>query len=89
MDKTAMDHPQIDTEHVIDRYLAGRLPPEEEARFEEHLFACTECLEQVEAGEALRRGLQTAAAEDGVRAAAPVGPPEPVAVPRRRTAGLL
>ncbi|MEM8932795.1 MAG: zf-HC2 domain-containing protein [Acidobacteriota bacterium] len=58
-----LDHPRIDDEHVIDRYLAGRLPAEMEARFEEHLFGCGSCLAAVEAGEHLRRGLREVAAE--------------------------
>lgn len=70
-----MDHPRIDDEHVLDRYLAGRLAPEDEALFEEHLFACGECLAAVQAGEELRRGLQQVAAEDGVPDAAPEGLP--------------
>ncbi|MDY7093556.1 MAG: anti-sigma factor [Acidobacteriota bacterium] len=71
----AMDHPRIDDEHVLDRYLAGRLAPEDEALFEEHLFECGECLEAVQAGEELRRGLQQVAAEDGTPNAAPEGLP--------------
>lgn len=64
-----MGHPYIDDERMVDRYVAGRLPSEEEALFEEHLFACTECLEQVEAGEELRRGLHAVATEDAARSA--------------------
>ena len=69
----AMDHPRIDEERVLDRYLAGRLSEDEEALFEEHLFECSACLEQAEAGEDLRRGLQAVAAEDAVRTTVAVG----------------
>lgn len=69
----AMDHSRIDDERIVDRYLAGRLPPEEEALFEEHLFECADCLEQVEWGEELRRGLGAVAAEEAARAAAAGG----------------
>lgn len=62
-----MDHPRIDDEKVIDRYLKGELAAEEEELFEEHLFACAPCLEHVKAGEALRLGLRTVAAEEGAR----------------------
>jgi hypothetical protein len=62
----AMEHPRIDEERILDRYLAGRLDPQEEALFEEHLFECGECLEGAQAGEQLRRGLQQVAAEDAV-----------------------
>ncbi len=69
----AMGHPRIDAERIVDRYLAGRLPPEDEALFEEHLFACAACLEEVEAGEELRRGVGAVAAEDAARATAALG----------------
>jgi len=62
-----LEHPRVDDEKIVDRYLAGRLSPEDEARFEEHLFACADCLEQVEWGDALRRGLRAVAAEDAAR----------------------
>lgn len=73
MQPEAMDHPEIEDSQVVERYLAGRLPEEDEARFEEHLFACTACLEQVEAGEELRRGLREVAAEEATRAAVATG----------------
>jgi len=64
-----MDHPRIDEERILDRYLVGRLPAEEEALFEEHLFECADCLERVQWGEELRRGLQEVATEETARAA--------------------
>lgn len=66
-DHACIDHPRIEREEIIDRYLAGRLPAEDEASFEEHLFACSACLEKVKWGEELRRGLQAVAAEDAAR----------------------
>ena len=54
-----MEHPQIDDEHVVDRYLGGELPEAEVERFEEHLFECEACLTAVEWGEELRRGVRT------------------------------
>lgn len=68
-----MNHPRIDDEKIVDRYLAGRLPPEDEALFEEHLFACADCLGEVEAGEELRRGLRAVAAEDAARVTVSLG----------------
>ena len=65
-----MDHPRIDEEQILDRYLVGRLSAEEEALFEEHLFECADCLEKARWGEELRRGLHEAAAQETVRAAA-------------------
>lgn len=64
-----MDHPNIEDQNVVDRYLAGELSADDEARFEEHLFACADCLEQVEAGEDLRLGMREVAAQDTARAA--------------------
>jgi hypothetical protein len=68
-----MDHSRIEPEKIIDRYLARELSPEDEELFEEHLFACADCLEQVQYGEALRQGLRAVAAEEGARAAASRG----------------
>lgn len=68
-----MDHPRIDDEKILDRYLASRLSPEEEALFEEHLFACADCLHEVQAGEELRRGLRAVAVEDAARATVSLG----------------
>ncbi len=64
-----MQHSRIDAENFVDRYLVGRLPPEDEELFEEHLFACAECLEKVQAGEQMRRGLQEVAAGEVARIA--------------------
>ncbi|MCB1055803.1 MAG: zf-HC2 domain-containing protein [Acidobacteria bacterium] len=68
-----MDHPQIENERILDRYLVGQLSDEEEALFEEHLFACAECLEAVRWGEELRQGLRAVATEDAAKAAVAVG----------------
>lgn len=68
-----MEHPRIDEDKVVDRYLAGRLLADDEAVFEEHLFECADCLEKVQWGEELRRGLQAVAAEDGARATVSLG----------------
>jgi hypothetical protein len=68
-----MNHPRIDDDKVVDRYLAGRLPPEDEALFEEHLFECADCLHEVEAGDELRRGLRAVAVEDATRATVSLG----------------
>ncbi|HWC65286.1 MAG TPA: zf-HC2 domain-containing protein [Thermoanaerobaculia bacterium] len=43
-----MDHPSIDEELVPERYVAGRLSPEEREKFEEHFFECPACIETVE-----------------------------------------
>ncbi len=68
-----MEHPRIDEERIVDRYLAGRLAPDAEAAFEEHLFECADCLEKVQWGDELRRGLQAVAAEDAAGATVSLG----------------
>lgn len=57
-----MEHPRIDEEHVGDRYLAGELSDDDVEAFEEHLFECEACLEAVEWGEELRRGVRSVGA---------------------------
>ena len=69
-----MDHQEIDAGNTAERYVTGRLPPEEVARFEEHYLDCPSCCARVEAAERLQRGIrrlaEAAAAEapGGVRA---------------------
>jgi hypothetical protein len=53
-----MDHPSIDAGNIAERYVTGRLPPEEAARFEEHYLDCPSCCVRVEAAERLQRGLR-------------------------------
>lgn len=62
-----MDHPTIDSSNVAERYVTGRLPPEEAARFEEHYLDCPSCCARVEAAERLQRGLRRLAEEAAVR----------------------
>lgn len=62
-----MDHAYVDDNQVAERYLMGRLPPEEAARFEEHSMSCAECLDRLEAAEKLRLGLRTVAAHEVAR----------------------
>jgi Putative zinc-finger len=65
-----MNHHDVEQDGVVDRYLLGRLPAEEAARFEEHYLGCAECVEQLELGERLHRGLRRAVAQDVVEVAA-------------------
>jgi putative zinc finger protein len=58
-----MDHRTIDAENVAERYVTGRLPPEEAARFEEHYLDCPACCARVEAAERMERGLRRLAEE--------------------------
>jgi hypothetical protein len=52
-----MDHRDIDQDAWAERYLTGRLAPEELERFEAHLVDCPACLDHVETARALRSGL--------------------------------
>jgi hypothetical protein len=63
-----MDHAYVEEHGLIERYHRGLLDPEEETRFEEHYFACQECMEQLELARGFQRGLQAMAAEDAARA---------------------
>jgi hypothetical protein len=63
-----MDHQSIDAGNIAERYVTGRLPPEEAARFEEHYLDCPSCCARVEAAERLQRGLRRLAEEAAVQA---------------------
>ncbi len=63
-----MDHAYIESNSLVERYHRGLLPPDEEARFEEHFVGCPECTEQLELARGFQRGLKTMAAEDAARA---------------------
>jgi hypothetical protein len=58
-----MDHEQIAEQNVVERYLMGRLTPEEEELFEEHLLECQDCRRQVEWEEDLQNSLHAVAAD--------------------------
>ena len=62
-----VNHPQIEESDLVDRYLLGRLLPEEQAQFEEHFVDCQECLDRLETSASFRRGVKTAVAEDAMR----------------------
>lgn len=67
-----MDHAYIEENGLVERYHQGLLPPDEEARFEEHFVTCTSCMEQLELARGFQRGikaLSAVTAEDAVRAA--------------------
>jgi hypothetical protein len=68
-----MDHTYIESHGLVERYHQGTLPPDEEARFEEHFVDCGECMEQLELARGFRKGLRSVAAEDAARAVAAVG----------------
>ncbi len=43
-----MDHKKIEDEEIIERYVLGKLSPEEEKQFEEHYFSCDDCFKEVQ-----------------------------------------
>jgi hypothetical protein len=63
-----MDHQTIDAGNIAERYVTGRLPPEEAAEFEEHYLDCPSCIARVEAAERLQRGLRRLAEAAAVQA---------------------
>jgi Putative zinc-finger len=63
-----MNHQAIDAGNIAERYVTGRLSPEEAASFEEHYLDCPSCCARVEAAERLQRGLRRLAEEAAVGA---------------------
>jgi len=53
-----MDHQAIDDGNTAERYVTGRLSPEEATTFEEHYLDCPSCCARVEGAERLQRGLR-------------------------------
>jgi hypothetical protein len=65
-----VDHRYIEEANITDYYLLGKLPPEEQARFEEHFIDCQKCLDRLETARDFRRALKSAVAEDAARSSA-------------------
>jgi hypothetical protein len=65
-----MDHQAIETGDVVERYVAGKLPPGDVARFEEHYLDCPACIGRIEDAERLHRGLRRVVTEEAARAQA-------------------
>jgi Putative zinc-finger len=65
-----MEHSYIEERNIAERYLSGKLTPEERMRFEEHFLDCTQCLDRLEPTEDLRTGLKAIAAEEALQARA-------------------
>jgi anti-sigma factor RsiW len=51
-----MEHSYIEDHNIAERYLSGKLSPEERMRFEEHFVDCTHCLDRLEPTDDLRDG---------------------------------
>jgi hypothetical protein len=64
-----MEHSYIEDHNIAERYLSGKLSPEERMRFEEHFVDCTQCLDRLEPIDDHRDGLKPTAAEEAFRRA--------------------
>jgi anti-sigma factor RsiW len=67
MDSFAMDHADIEEQQIAERYVMGKLSPEEAALFEEHYLSCDECLDRLALAESMERGFKRAAGQDAAR----------------------
>ncbi|HTG33946.1 MAG TPA: zf-HC2 domain-containing protein [Thermoanaerobaculia bacterium] len=68
-----MDHTYIESNGLVERYHQGVLPPDEEARFEEHFVECSACMEQLELARGFQKGLKALVAEDAARVVVSAG----------------
>jgi hypothetical protein len=58
-----MNHDEMRRRNTADLYLAGELPPDECASFEEHFFDCRLCQEDLEMARSFRHGMRAARVE--------------------------
>ena len=61
-----MDHKFINEVELVERYLMGRLAPEESAEFEAHFVDCQECVGRLNTTKALMDGLRIVASDQGL-----------------------
>jgi hypothetical protein len=59
-----MNHVDIEEQQIAERYVRGKLTPEEAALFEEHYLSCQECLDRLDLAESMDRGFKRAAGQD-------------------------
>ncbi len=62
-----MDHREIEADNLVERYVLGRLPVDEQVRFEQHFAGCQACVEELEMARELHSGLREVATEDARR----------------------
>jgi len=70
-----MDHNEAVREMLAEKYLLNELSPESREAFEEHLFGCNDCAQDVKAGALLISGLKTELAEVPAQLALPARKP--------------
>src|SRR5580693_2897800 len=66
-----MQHPDIERDCLIDRYVRKTLGAAEREVFEEHFLDCPQCLEQLEIAASLRQAIRESAVEAVTPAPAP------------------
>ena len=64
-----MNHTAIEEQQIAERYVRGKLTPEEAALFEEHYLSCQECLDRLDLAESMERGFRRAAGQDAAQLA--------------------
>ncbi len=64
-----MNHVDIEEQQIAERYVRGKLAPEEAALFEEHYLSCQECLDRLDLAESMERGFKRAAGQDAAQLA--------------------
>lgn len=80
-----MQHPQIDKEEIVTRYLSGELGPDEQESFELHLLTCAACQDELEADQRFSAALRSLEATGDLPAPAAEPPAaRPPALRRRR-----
>jgi hypothetical protein len=58
-----MQHPEIESECLIDHYVRNTMPPAQRQAFEEHFLDCPQCLDQLETASSLRQAIRESAVE--------------------------
>ena len=62
-----MDHRYIEENNLVERYVLGRLPVDEQIRFEEHFAECEACVTELELADVFGETLRATAADDARR----------------------
>lgn len=75
-----MDHEEIRSELILDRYVTRKLSLADEARFEEHYLDCTSCQVELEATERFATALRAAERSEPLRGWRRLGRPVPLAL---------
>jgi hypothetical protein len=55
---TEMNHAHIEDNGIVELYVTGRLPPDQQREFEIHMLSCPRCTDAIEEAGLLRQGLR-------------------------------